>query len=45
MILITEMRNWLILFSYCSASFINGLVYVSLIPIPEEATKYYNIND
>ena len=39
------MRKWLTLFSYCGAAFINGFTWITLIPIPEKAIKYYNIND
>lgn len=39
------MRNWCILISYCGAAFINGVAWVTLIPISDKAMDYYNIND
>jgi Major Facilitator Superfamily len=35
----------MILFSYCGATFLSGLAWVVLIPIPDEAMDYYGINE
>ena len=39
------MRKWLVLISYCAASFLNGACWVVLVSIPDEAMDYYNINE
>ena len=38
------MRNWLILFSYFCASFLNGTCWVVLVSIPDKGEDYYDIN-
>jgi Major Facilitator Superfamily len=39
------MRKWMILASYFGAGVLNGMAWVTLIPIPDEAMDYYGINE
>ena len=39
------MQKWLILTSYCAASFLNGACWVVLVSVPEKAMDYYKINE
>lgn len=39
------MRKWLILASYSGATFLNGVAWVTLVPIADKAMSYYNISE